>query len=306
MLAETATAPFDDETWTFEVKWDGYRVIAFLEPGGPGPATRLQSRGLRDLTPRYPGLRRLNAHLQGRRAVLDGELVALRGGLPDFQALQRGEGPVVYVAFDLLELDGEVLMREPLWRRKELLGRRLGSGPDLVHSGGVTGAGREFYRAAVSRGLEGVVAKRLDSLYYPGRRRCEWLKVRNVHRAFVLVCGYTRAVDARPLGSLVLGALDPAGRLVYAGHAGTGFDEREMRRLVALLGPEGPCPLAGGEPRALGGRTVWVRPEHVVEVEYLEWTRDGYLRHPVYRGLRPDKDPGDCRVPRPAGEVSGR
>lgn len=303
MLAESTHGPFDDDRWVFEVKWDGYRALAFLEgPGGGageagGGRTRLQSRRLRNLSPNYPELSHLHRHLEGTRAVVDGEIVALRDGRPDFQTLQGGGGPVVYVAFDLLELDGEILTALPLWRRRELLTGRLEAGPDLILSGIVAGKGTDFHRAAVAQGLEGIVGKRLDSLYHPGRRTRDWLKVRNVHRTFALVCGFTRGVDARPFGSLVLAVIDHGGRLVYAGHAGTGFAEREMTRLLGLLGPEVPCPLAGGEPRALRGRTVWVRPERVVEVEYLEWTRDGYLRHPVYRGLRPDKDAADCGVP---------
>lgn len=310
MLAETAAAPFDSPEWVFEVKWDGYRALAFLErdtgsspgPGSSGAAggggrTRLQSRRLRDLTPAYPDLAGLHRHLDARRAVVDGEIVALKDGRSDFQTLQAGGGSVVYVAFDLLELDGDLLLARPLEERKGLLADCLGAGPDLVHSGTVRGDGVVFYRAAVERGLEGVVGKRLAGLYHPGRRTREWLKVRNVHRAFAVVCGYTRATDARPFGALVLGVVHPADRLVYAGHVGTGFDEREMARLVSLLGPPAPCPLWPAEPRELRGRTTWVRPERVVEVEYLEWTRDGRLRHPVYRGLRLDKGAADCPTP---------
>ncbi len=307
MLAETAPEPFDGPGWLFEVKWDGYRAVAFLENGsgkggasGPGSGkTLIQSRRLRNLTPSYPDLGHLHRRLAAGRAVLDGEIVALRGGRPDFQTLQGGGGPVVYVAFDLLELDGRPLLDLPLAERRGLLADRLGHGPDLIHSGGVETTGIEFHRAAVARGLEGTLAKRLDSLYHPGRRTRQWLKVRNVHRIFTLACGYTRAADARPLGALALGVFGPDGRLIYAGHAGTGFDEREAAALVRLLGPPTTCPLAGGEPRELRGRVLWVRPEHIVEVEYLEWTRDGRLRHPVYRGLRPDKDVADCRAPVP-------
>lgn len=307
MLAETAPGPFDGPGWLFEVKWDGYRAVAFLESrrassGAPHPGggkTLIQSRRLRDLTPGYPDLGLLHRHLEAGQAVVDGEIVALRHGRPDFQTLQGGGGPVVYVAFDLLELDGRPLLDRPLVERRRLLAERLGCGPDLIHSGGVEELGAEFHRAAVARGLEGTLAKRLDSLYHPGRRTRDWLKVRNVHRVFALACGYTRAADARPLGALTLGVLDPDGRLVYAGHAGTGYDEREALALVRLLGPPAPCPLAGGEPRELRGRALWVKPEHIVEVEYLEWTREGRLRHPVYRGLRPDKEVRDCRAPGP-------
>ncbi len=300
MLAETAHQPFDGAGWLFEVKWDGYRALAFLRRGGGGEgdgATLLQSRRLRNLTPAYPDLGRLHTYLEAGAAIVDGEVVALRHGRPDFQTLQGGGGPVVYVAFDLLELEGQALLGRPLAERRRLLGERLGRGADLIHSGGVEGQGVEFHRAATAQGLEGSMAKRLDSLYHPGRRTGDWLKVRNVSRIFALACGWTRAVDARPLGALLLGVFDPAGRLVYAGHAGTGFDEREGARLIALLGAPASCPLPGGEPRDLRGRAQWVEPRQVVEVEYLEWTRDGRLRHPVYRGLRPDKDAADCRAP---------
>lgn len=304
MQAQTAPTPFDGPDWLFEVKWDGYRAIAFLEnarsgrgSATAGPGTLLQSRRLRDLTPSYPELGRLHARLDAWRAVVDGEIVALRDGRPDFQTLQRGGGPAVYVVFDLLELDGVSLLSHPLGERKGLLGQRLHFGPDLLLSETVRGAGIDFHGAAVAQGLEGTLAKREGSLYRPGRRTSDWLKVRNVRRVFALACGHTQAADARPLGALVLGAFDPKGRLVYAGHAGTGFDSREAAALVRALGPAAPCPLAGGEPRELRGRVTWVRPGPVVEVECLEWTREGRLRHPVYRGLRPDKDGGDCRAP---------
>jgi len=290
MLAHSAQGPFDGPDWLFEVKWDGYRAVAFLE----GNRTRLQSRNLKDLTGSYPTLAELHKHLDGTHAVIDGEIVALREGRPDFQTLQRGTGPVIYVAFDILELDGRTLTRTPLAERKQVLTGKLGRAPELIHSRGVMGQGEQFYRAAVESGLEGVVAKRLDSLYHPGRRTRDWLKVRNVRKSFALVTGYTRGADARPFGSLVLGVLDDGGRLIYAGHVGTGFDEREMLSLVEHLGPPAGCPLAGGEPRRFRGRVTWVEPRHVVEVEYLEWTREGRLRHPVYRGLRPDKDACDC------------
>ncbi|RJQ12161.1 MAG: ATP-dependent DNA ligase [Bacillota bacterium] len=294
MLAQTAPEPFDGRDWLFEVKWDGYRALAFLDRG---KGTRLQSRRLRDLTASYPDLAGLHGLLESGSAVVDGELVALRDGRPDFQTLQGGGRPVLFVAFDLLQLEDDVLLHRPLAERRRLLEERLGQGPELVHSGGVVGAGVEFHRAAVDRGLEGTVAKRLDSLYYPGRRTRDWLKVRNVHRGFALALGYTRAADARPIGALTLGVVDEDGVLVYAGHAGTGFDEREARRLVDILGPPAGCPLRGGTPRELRGRTTWVNPRHVVEVEFLEWTRDRRFRHPVYRGLRPDKDAADCRMP---------
>jgi DNA ligase D-like protein (predicted ligase) len=305
MLAEAAPAPFDGDDWLFEVKWDGYRALAFLERGAgvgrggdaDGGRTRLQSRRLRDLTPGYPDLRRLHRHLEGRQAVVDGEIVALREGRPDFQTLQKGGGPVIYIAFDILELDGEVLIGRPLAQRRRVLEHRLTPGPDLVVSRAVLGRGTDFYRAVVQSGLEGVVAKRLDSPYRPGRRSRDWLKVRNVRRLFAVVCGYTPAADARPFGSLVLGLPDRRGRLVYAGLVGTGLDQREMASLLGLLDRTGPCPFPDGEPRSLRGRAVWVEPVHVVEVECLELTDDGRLRHPVYRGLRPDKDVADCRAP---------
>jgi len=293
MLASTAPGPFSGSGWLFEVKWDGYRALAFLERG----RTRLQSRNLRDLTGAYPALGRLHERLDGSRAVLDGEIVALRDGRPDFQTLQRGGGPVVYAVFDVLEIDGRVVTRVPLAGRRDILAARVGQGPELVPSQGVIADGEAFFRAAVQSGLEGVVAKRLDSLYHPGRRSRDWLKVRNVRRAFALISGYTRGADARPFGSLVLGVIDDRGRVVYGGHVGAGLNEREMASILARLGPARRCPLAGGEPRALRGRVTWVEPRHVVEVECLEWTRGGRLRHPVYRGLRLDKGASDCLVP---------
>lgn len=302
MLAESAPGPFDRAGWLFEVKWDGYRALAFLEREGEGGRTRLQSRNMRNLTPNYPGLGQLHQGLEGRSALVDGEIVALRDGRPDFQTLQAGGGPVIFVAFDLLALDGVVVTGYPLVERRELLARRLSPAVELVLSSAVADQGVEFYNAAVENGLEGIIGKRGDSRYHPGRRTRDWLKVRNVRRVYAVVAGYTRGADARPFGALVLGLFGSDGRLHYAGHVGTGFGEREMKALLSRLGEPTECALAGGEPRSMRGRVVWVEPRTVVEVEYLEWTREARLRHPVYRGVRPDQEAGDCRMTQVGGE----
>lgn len=302
MLAETASGPFSRAGWLFEVKWDGYRALAFLERDNGGGRTRLQSRNLRDLTPNYPELGTLHRNLAARSAIVDGEIVALRDGRPDFQTLQAGGRPVIYVAFDILAVDGEVLTGHPLGERRRLLEARLAPSEALILSGAVAEQGVEFYRAAVEKGLEGVIGKRADSAYLPGRRTRDWLKVRNVRRVLALVCGHSRGADARPFGSLILGLVGDDGHLHYAGHVGTGFDHREMRALLERLRPADRCPLAGGEPRSMRGRATWVEPSVVVEIEYLEWTRESRLRHPVYRGIRPDKVAGDCRLSQVGGD----
>jgi DNA ligase D-like protein (predicted ligase) len=303
MLAETARGAFDGDEWGFELKWDGYRAIAFLfrSTTQTGPfhreGTRLQSRRLGDLTGNYPELARLHLRLNSQRAILDGEIVAFRDGRPDFQALQGGAGPVCYVAFDILELDGVSLLQQPLRQRRTVLRQHLSSGTDLLHSEMVGGAGIAFHRAVAAQGLEGIMAKRLASPYRPGRRSGDWLKIRNTFRILAVAAGYTEATDARPLGALVLAVVDSYDRLTYAGNAGTGFGGVEGAELLRDLGPPAVCPLSDGEPSELRGRVTWVRPELVVEVEGLQWTRQGRLRHPVYRGRRPDKEMADCRAP---------
>jgi len=323
MLARTGTLPRDDEHWAFEIKWDGVRAICQSEPG----RLRLHSRNLLDITPRYPEIGRLNRALSHHRAVLDGEVVALDAqGRPSFGALQRRmhvtadaavrrlakETPVTYVIFDLLWLDGHSLMELPYAeRRARLQELGLGDGERWRVPDYVSGHGAQLLEATAQQGLEGVLAKRLDSPYEPGRRSTAWLKIKNVSRQEVVIGGWVPGDGKRRdrIGALLIGVRED-GELRHVGRVGTGFTEAELDRLVGLLGPleRDTSPFAPGGPKIPRG-AVFVEPELVAEVEFREWTEGGQLRAPSYKGLRDDK-PADLVVREEAtatvAEVGGR
>jgi bifunctional non-homologous end joining protein LigD len=304
MMARTGTLPRDDEHWAFEVKWDGVRAICHSEPG----RMRLHSRNLLDITPRYPEIGRLNRALSHHRAVLDGEVVALDAeGKPSFGALQRRmhvssesavrrlakETPVTYVIFDLLWLDGHSLMELPYTERRARLAElELGEGGRWRVPDYVVGHGAQMLAATEEQGLEGVIAKRLDSPYEPGRRSPCWLKVKNVARQEVVIGGWVPGDGKRRdrIGALLVGVRDDDGSLRYIGRVGTGFTEAELDRLAEKLRPleREDSPFAPGGPKIPRG-AVFVDPELVAEVEFREWTDGGQLRAPSYKGLRDDK-----------------
>jgi len=304
MMARTATLPRDDGQWAFEVKWDGVRAICHSEPG----RMRLHSRNLLDITPRYPEVGRLNRALSHHRVVLDGEVVALDAeGKPSFGALQRRmhvssetavrrlakETPVTYVIFDLLWLDGHSLMELPYTERRARLAElELGDGGRWRVPDYVIGHGAQLLAATAEQGLEGVIAKRLDSTYEPGRRTPSWLKIKNTARQEVVVGGWVPGDGKRRdrIGALLVGVRDDDGGLRHVGRVGTGFTEAELDRLAEKLRPleRDDSPFAPGGPKIPRG-SVFADPELVAEVEFREWTDGGQLRAPSYKGLRDDK-----------------
>jgi bifunctional non-homologous end joining protein LigD len=318
MLAKLSTLPADDSGWAFEVKWDGVRAIAHSQPG----RISFISRNGNDVTAAYPELRVLNRALGSRAAIFDGEIVAFDDeGRPSFQALQarmhlRGEAaarrlartrPVTYVLFDLLWLDGHSLMGLPYAERRARLRALKLDGEHWRVPEYRAGDGPAFLAASKARGLEGVVAKRLDSPYTPGGRGGGWLKIKNVQRQELVVGGWAEGKGSRlgRIGALHLGVYED-GKLRYAGKLGTGFDARELERLAGLLEPlarEG-SPFTGPQPPR---GAHFVEPELVCEVEFTEWTRAGTLRHPSYKGLREDKPATEVVRERPVvrGELSG-
>jgi bifunctional non-homologous end joining protein LigD len=324
MMARTGTLPRDDEHWGFEVKWDGVRAICHSEPG----RLRLHSRNLLDITQRYPEVGRLNRALSHHRAVLDGEVVALDAdGKPSFGALQRRmhvssetavrrlakETPVTYVIFDLLWLDGHSLMALPYTERRARLAElELGEGGRWRVPDYVVGHGKELLAATAAQGLEGVIAKRLDSPYDPGRRNPSWLKIKNVERQEVVIGGWVPGDGKRRdrIGALLAGVRDDDGSLRHIGRVGTGFTEAELDRLAEKLRPleREDSPFAPGGPKIPRG-AVFAEPELVAEVEFREWTDGGQLRAPSYKGLRDDK-PAELVVREEANailaEVGGR
>ena len=298
MLSTASDSLPRGEGWVYELKWDGFRAIV----GVSGGEITLTSRNGNDLTERFADVAR-SARLGIRTAdaVLDGEICALdERGRSKFSLLQQGEGTLALVLFDLLELDSEPLIGLPLEERR----RRLG---DVVNSsiGGVVVSpqfddGEALLVAAREQGLEGVVAKRLDSRYLPGRRGTEWRKVKVKGRQEVVVAGYTKGQGRRAggFGALVVGVHE-AGGLRWAGNVGTGFADAEIERLLGLLKPlerpDSPFSEMPKMPRVRRSDVVWVEPTLVAEVEFAEWTREGRLRAPVYVGLREDKSAAEVR-----------
>ncbi|MGM1063735.1 non-homologous end-joining DNA ligase [Saccharothrix sp. Mg75] len=305
--------PSPGSRWAFEFKWDGVRVLARVQGG----RVRLVSRLGNDVTATYPELQGLGAQLGATEVVLDGEVVALAGGRPSFAALQRrmhangaqarrlaGGVPVTYLVFDVLHLDGASTVGLPYSRRRELLeGLGLGGARWAVPPS-FPGEGAAVLAASRERGLEGVVAKRLDSRYVPGVRSPQWVKVTAVATQEVVVGGWRPGGGKRAgvVGSLLLGVWDGSG-LVFAGSVGTGFDRAELEGLTRRLRASevGRSPFAAtsagvsGVPRARARGARWVRPELVGEVAHRGWTADGRLRFAVWRGLRSDKVPGEVR-----------
>jgi bifunctional non-homologous end joining protein LigD len=299
------------EGWTYEVKWDGMRALVFVD----GDDLRVQSYNLRDVTVSWPELAELPDALHATSAILDGELVATdEHGVPSFGRLQQRmhitsaaearrrsqEVPVSYVIFDLLHLDGHDLTGMPLRDRRRLLDQVIEPGP-VWHTSPMHDDGEALRAAAEERGLEGVVAKRLDSTYEAGKRTRTWLKVKVRRRQEMVVGGWLAGEGNRSgrIGALLVGYHEKAGDgapLHYAGRVGTGFTEAELVRLAGILAPlaVAECPFDPPPPRAdLVRGATWVRPELVAELAFGEWTGDGRLRHPSYLGLRDDKAAAD-------------
>ncbi|HWI74491.1 MAG TPA: DNA ligase D [Baekduia sp.] len=308
MLAKAGPIPpqREDDQWAYEIKWDGIRAVVFSEPG----RMRFVTRNGNDVTARYPELARMNRALSMHRAILDGEVVAFDAdGRPSFGALQgrmhltreahvkrlAKDAPVTYMAFDLLWLDGRSLMDRPYMERRAALRALLADGDRWQVPDHVVGGGTDLLAATREQGLEGIVAKRVDSPYEPGRRSGAWRKVKNTNRQELVIGGWLPGEGRRQerIGALLVGLHeDGGGALRFAGRVGTGFTEGELDRLAGLLGPlvrdTSPfdvIPKGVKIPR----EAVWVEPELVCEVEFVEWTRDGVLRAPSYKGLRDDK-----------------
>jgi bifunctional non-homologous end joining protein LigD len=287
-LATLVKAAPEGERWLHELKFDGYRILARLERG----AVRLASRNGNDWTARLPTIRDAIAALPARAALLDGEAAVLMpDGTTRFQAMQHAAatGGLRYFAFDLVHLDGV----DPLEERKAALAALLARADAgvLVYSDHVVGRGPAFFRSACQRGLEGIISKRRDAPYASGRGEA-WVKTKCVKRQELVIGGYTLARGAASSGDGALGALlvghHEGGTLIYAGKVGTGF-QRSATALYARLRrlARATSPFVGKVPGA--GAARWVTPSLVCEVEFIEWTADGRLRHPSFKGLREDK-----------------
>ncbi|HEY0417509.1 MAG TPA: DNA ligase D [Gaiellaceae bacterium] len=306
MLASLETHIPHGEAWTFEVKFDGYRAVAYIRGG----ECRLVSRNDNDLTERFPDVAKaLVKAVKSPNAVVDGEVTRIDpAGRTSFSELQQGTGPLVYYAFDLLELDGEPLVELPLAERKARLERLLDRRVKNVAFSQGFDDGDALFEVAREQKLEGVVAKRVESTYKPGRRTRDWLKIKSDNTDEFVVVGYTRGAGRRAgtFGSLVL-AVNEGTELRYVGNVGTGFDDAEIRKLLGLLRPlhrdTSPFAVVPKMPRVRKGDVQWVEPQLVAQVRYGEWTHDGHLRHPAYQGIREDKDAGEVVAPQPIEDV---
>ncbi len=327
MLSRTANGPFNGDAWYFEIKWDGVRAIAYV-----GEDLSLRSRNDRELTGQFPELAEL-LNL-APHTVLDGEIVVMRGGKPDIQALlprlQAGTGrsppvevknPVTYIVFDILERDKKMLLDLPFSERRKILEKSVKEGPHVILSVPVEARGEDYYKAAIARGLEGVMAKRGDSPYEPGQRSGAWLKIKAEKTCDCVIAGYTPGQGGRgpTFGALLLGlyeqgentrvgkkistpkkilSVPPASgdenrELVYIGKVGTGFSDRDLEELLKTFSPlETSTPQLTGVEKA--EPVIWLEPALVCEVAYQMVTRDKKLRIPRFIRMRPDRKPEEC------------
>ncbi len=301
MLAVPAE-PFDSEDYLFEIKWDGYRCLCYLNE-----EVRLLSRNGKDITDAFPELTGLESAVRQKPAVLDGEIIVLEDGMPSFNSLQsRGRlkdkakirraaalWPAVFMAFDILYYGGQSKVASFLVERKEILKDGVRVQDHLLISDYVLEKGKGFAAACAVKGLEGVMAKGLRSPYLPGKRSGHWKKIRNTREADLVICGYRHGKGGRELGALFLGGYRGS-EMIYQGKVGTGFDQKEERYILELLaGLQVKEPVLEIAPTESKG-ALWVKPRLVCSVNYLALTAEGLLRHPVYKGLRSDKLPTAC------------
>jgi bifunctional non-homologous end joining protein LigD len=303
MLATLGDHPFSDPNWLFEIKWDGVRALAWMDDGG----LTLRARSGADITGRYPELASLPTALSARQAVLDGEIAALDAhGRSDFGRLQErmhvrspaenlvSRVPVVFLAFDLLYCDGYDLRRSPLIGRKQLLQRLLHTSEKFRFSDHQLQHGKELFELARDTGLEGIVAKRLDSPYV-SERSGNWVKLKVTKTLDAVVGGWTAPrTTAIPLGALLLG-LYRGKKLRFIGHVGTGFDGKKLEELSGKLKKlaSSSCPF-DAVPET-NENPSWVSPELVARVKFSGWTQENALRHPVFIALREDARPSNCQ-----------
>jgi bifunctional non-homologous end joining protein LigD len=292
--------------WAFEVKWDGYRAVAYVRGG----ECTLVSRNDKPLTQRFPQIaKEIVKAVRTPNAVLDGEVCALdEQGRASFSEMQKGSNMLVYYVFDVLEVDGVPLVDLAFTERHQRLERLLDKRNRVVRVSETFDDGDALLDAAREQQLEGIMAKRVDSRYFPGKRTRDWLKIKTHGREEFIVAGYTHGGGRRAgtLGSLIL-ATREGGELRYVGNVGTGFTDKEIRSLMAKLKPlrrdTSPFAVVPKMPRVRKDEIVWTEPKLVAEVEYVEYTHDGRLRAPSYQGLREDKPAEEVHREEPLHDV---
>ena len=298
MLAHTAEASFSSKEWIFEIKWDGFRAISYVDE-----ELSIRSRYNKELRYNFPELEELTT--LAPNTVLDGEIVTLQEGKPNFQTLlERNQStsrqsvkfmvqkfPALYIVFDILEENGASLLDRTLVERKKILKEHLKEGKNILLSEYVTEQGEAYYAAALKKGLEGVMAKKQSSLYEPGVRSKNWLKIKKLNTCDCVIFGYTKGEGRREaaFGALILGLYED-GKAVFVGKVGTGFSDETLNTLLQIFRG-----LQTTE-KTLSGvdvpeKIVWLKPELVCEVVYQSVTKDTRLRMPRFHGLRQDKPP---------------
>ena len=291
MLATLVNQPFDDKNWIYEIKWDGFRAIAEIR----NKHVSLYSRNQLSFNEKFPAVIKALEKIS-KNMVLDGEIVVLdQKGKSHFQLIQNfqetGEGILAYYVFDILSLGSKDLRKLPLIERKKILKLVLPKSKIIKYSDHIVKHGKGFYKVALQKDLEGIMAKNSQSLYYSGRRTKEWLKIKIHKQQEAVIGGFTAPRGGRKkFGALVLGVYEH-GKLVYIGHTGGGFNEQSLGSVYSKLKP-----LATTKsPFAISPKTnapvTWVKPKLVCEVVFGEWTADGHMRQPIFLGLRPDKKP---------------
>ncbi len=297
MLCTLVKEPFDNKDWIFEIKWDGYRAITFIENG----IVKLLSRNQNSLNDKFPLITKELSAYSGQ-AILDGELVVLDSeGKSHFQLVQNyqktGQGSLFYYAFDMLYKDGYDLTQLPLIERKELLKNLLSSGsfPHIRYSDHVEGRGTALFNEAKKKQLEGIVGKKKDSTYQFKRSK-SWIKIKTSLRQEVIIGGFTAPKGTRKkLGALLVGVYDRHRELIYVGHVGGGFNSSLLNETYDLLKPL----VQLNSPFKMVPKTNapvhWVKPILICEVSFAEWTTDNKMRQPIFLGFRTDKSPKDVR-----------
>lgn len=303
MLAKAVSNAFTDKDWIFEIKWDGFRAIAYVEE-----PFSLKSRTGNELTHTFPELDEITR--LGRNMVVDGEIIVMQNGKPDFQALLKRAHPdsrgqiqrstklpsVLYIVFDILEKDGQMLTNLPLMERKKILRRSLREGSNVVLSDFIEEKGSDYYQLTLEKGLEGIVAKRKTSFYEEGMRTGSWLKIKRLKTCDCIIFGYTqgKASRAATFGALLLGVYDSQGNPVYLGKVGTGFRQpllmllmNKFKKIKTDIAPFKTEP---------GEAITWLEPQLVCEVIYQVLTHDTKLRLARFQRLRDDKLPVECTV----------
>jgi DNA ligase D-like protein (predicted ligase)/DNA ligase D-like protein (predicted 3'-phosphoesterase) len=303
MLAKEAHEAFTDKDWIFEVKWDGFRALAYING-----ELSLRSRNQKELIDNFPELQELKQQQNGM--VLDGEIIVLNKGKVDFQALlERGkatsptdialktaQSPAAYVVFDILEKDGAALVDLPLMERKRILKETVKESGRVVLADYVEEKGEAYFEAVLQKGLEGVMAKKKNSPYEAGVRSGNWQKIKKLRSCDCVIFGYTKGSGARKstFGALMLGLYDVAGKPVYVGKVGTGFSEDTLKGLSVEFHTiqTDVAPFKAD----VVGEVTWLKPKLVCEVGYQVFTKDGRLRMPRFLRFRTDKQPKDCSI----------